>query len=78
MRLLSLGLALAAAIAVASCAAAGSGRIPEGPYCALTDMGFGNVTENCYMRSLDACRSEVIAGNRGFCRPNPRYVGPRR
>jgi hypothetical protein len=75
MRLLSLGVAIAAALTLASCAAP---RIPEGPYCAVTNTGFENITENCYMRSLDACRSEVIAGNRGFCRPNPRYVGPRR
>ena len=77
MRVLSLGLATAAAVMVASCATAGS-RIPEGPYCAVTNTGFENITENCYMRSLDACRREVIAGNRGFCRPNPRYAGPRR
>ena len=78
MRLLSLGLAVAAAVTVASCAAAGSRSLPEGPYCAVTNTGFENMSENCYMRSLDACRSEVIAGNRGFCRPNPRYVPPRR
>ena len=78
MRLLSLGLAIAAAVTVASCASAGSGRIPEGPYCAVTNTGFENITENCYMRSLDDCRREVIAGNRGFCRPNPRYAGRRR
>jgi len=77
MRLLSLGVALAAAITVASCES-DRRSIPEGPYCAVTNTGFENTAENCYMRSLDACRSEVIAGNRGFCRPNPRYVEPRR
>jgi len=25
------------------------------------------------MRSLDMCRQEVIAGNPGFCNPNPRW-----
>ena len=78
MRLLSLGLAIAAAITVASCVTAGSGRLVEGPYCALTNTGFDNVTENCYLPSFEACQREVTAGNRGFCRPNPRYVGPRR
>ena len=77
MRLLSLGVAIVAAFTVASCESSRS-RIPEGPYCAVTNTGFENTAENCYMRSLDACRSEVIAGNRGFCRPNPRYVAPHR
>ena len=77
MRLLSLGVAIVAAFTVASCESSRS-RIPEGPYCAVTNTGFENMSENCYMRSLDACRTEVIAGNRGFCRPNPRYVPPRR
>jgi hypothetical protein len=27
------------------------------------------------MRSLEMCRQEVIAGNRGFCNPNPRWQG---
>jgi hypothetical protein len=31
--------------------------------------------ENCSMRSLEMCRQEVIAGNRGFCNPNPRWQG---
>ena len=75
MRLLSLGLAIAAAVSVASCES--SSRIPEGPYCAV-HTGLNTLSENCYMPSLDACRREVIAGNRGFCRPNPRYAGPRR
>jgi hypothetical protein len=33
--------------------------------------------ENCSMRSLEMCRQEVIAGNRGFCNPNPRWQGNR-
>jgi hypothetical protein len=31
--------------------------------------------ENCSMPSLEMCRQEVIAGNRGFCSPNPRWQG---
>jgi len=27
------------------------------------------------MRSLEMCRQLVIAGNRGFCNPNPRWSG---
>ena len=74
MRLLSLGVAIVAAFTVASCES--GPKIPEGPYCAVTT-ALNSQTENCYLPSLDACRREVIAGNRGFCRPNPRYA-PRR
>ena len=53
----------------------------DGPWCAVTNVGFG-VRENCSMRTFEMCRLEVIAGNRGFCNPNPRWLaaqqGPRR
>jgi hypothetical protein len=45
----------------------------EGPWCALTNRGGNSMVEDCSMRSLDMCRKEVIAGNRGFCNPNPRW-----
>ena len=47
----------------------------EGPWCALSDIGGGVMQENCSMRTLEMCRQEVIAGNRGFCNPNPRWQG---
>jgi hypothetical protein len=28
------------------------------------------------VRSFELCVQEVIAGNRGFCIPNPRWQGP--
>jgi hypothetical protein len=49
----------------------------EGPWCALSDIGGGVMHENCSMRSFEMCRQEVIAGNRGFCNPNPRWQGNR-
>jgi hypothetical protein len=45
----------------------------EGPWCALTNRGGNSMVEDCSMRSLEMCRQEVIAGNRGFCNPNPRW-----
>src|SRR5262245_20482236 len=48
----------------------------EMPWCALTDIGGGTMHENCSMRTLEMCVQEVIAGNRGFCNPNPRWQGP--
>jgi hypothetical protein len=47
----------------------------EGPWCALSDIGGGVMQENCSMRTLEMGRQEVIAGNRGFCNPNPRWQG---
>jgi len=43
--------------------------------CALSDIGGGVMQETCSMRNLEMCRQEVIAGNGGFCNPNPRWQG---
>jgi hypothetical protein len=51
------------------------GQAYEGPWCAVTNRGGGDMSWNCSMQSLDMCRQEVIAGNRGFCNPNPRWQG---
>jgi hypothetical protein len=48
-----------------------------GPWCAVQSIGFGTVIENCSMQSFEQCRLEVIAGNRGFCQPNPYWAGYR-
>ena len=47
-----------------------------GPWCAVESLGFSTVKENCSMRSFEQCRLETIAGNRGYCTPNPRWTGP--
>jgi hypothetical protein len=43
----------------------------ERPWCALTDIGGGVMHENCTIPTFEMCVQEVIAGNRGFCIPNP-------
>jgi hypothetical protein len=48
----------------------------EGPWCAGTNRGGGTFVYDCSMRTLEQCIPEVIAGNRGFCSPNPNYRGP--
>jgi hypothetical protein len=48
----------------------------QGPWCAGTNRGSGAFVYDCSMRTLEQCVSEVIAGNRGFCNPNPYYRGP--
>jgi hypothetical protein len=44
----------------------------EGPWCAGTNRGGGTFVYDCSMRTLEQCIPEVIAGNRGFCSPNPK------
>ena len=46
-----------------------------GAWCAVSDIGRGTVTENCRYNNFEACRREVIAGNRGFCRQNAAWPG---
>jgi hypothetical protein len=46
----------------------------NGPWCAVESLGFSTVTEDCSMRSFEQCRMQTIAGNRGFCIPNPRWL----
>ena len=50
-------------------------RAYQGPWCAVENIG-QDVRYDCSMRTLEQCVSEVIAGNRGFCNPNPSYRGP--
>ena len=45
---------------------------PEAPWCAVVNTGTGNVVWDCSYRSIEACRPNVLAGNRGFCNLNPR------
>lgn len=45
------------------------------PWCAVISTGNGNVTWDCQYATAAACAPNVIAGNRGFCNPNPGYTG---
>jgi hypothetical protein len=72
MRILLVATVVAAAISLSPRAS----QAYEGPWCALTDIGGGVMHENCSVRSFELCVQEVIAGNRGFCIPNPRWQGP--
>ena len=47
----------------------------EGPWCAVISLGNSGVYEDCQYRTLEECRPNVIAGNRGFCNHNPRWAG---
>jgi hypothetical protein len=49
-------------------------KAQEGPWCAILNFG-SDVSEDCEYRSFEDCRPNVLAGNRGFCNPNPRWGG---
>lgn len=46
------------------------------PWCAVISMGYGSVIWDCRYASIEACRPNVISGNRGFCNHNPGYEAP--
>lgn len=69
-------LAIAGATLVAISFEASPAVAYEGPWCAVRDVGSGSAYEDCQYATFEACRPHVLAGNRGFCNQNPRWVGP--
>jgi Protein of unknown function (DUF3551) len=63
----------AAALAAVTGFGGGAAKAQDAPWCAVMDIGTGNMYWDCRFQSIEACRPYVIAGNRGFCNPNPRY-----
>ncbi len=45
----------------------------EAPWCAVINIGTGEMYWDCQYQTFEACAPNVIAGNRGFCNVNPRY-----
>ena len=41
------------------------------PWCAVVAAGDGDMQWHCEYRSIEECRPNVLAGNRGWCNPNP-------
>jgi uncharacterized protein DUF3551 len=66
-----------AAVAVLAGVAFGPGpaKAYEAPWCAVTSKGNGNAYWDCQYGSIDACRPNVIGADRGWCNPNPNFVG---
>jgi Protein of unknown function (DUF3551) len=50
-------------------------RVYQAPWCAVISMGRGEAYWDCQYRTVEECVPVVISGNRGFCNPNPAYVG---
>lgn len=51
-------------------------RAQEAPWCAVTSMGTNFLYWDCHYASVEECVPHVIAGNRGFCNPNPAWRAP--
>jgi hypothetical protein len=50
-----------------------SAEYHEAAWCAVLGIGKG-VHWDCQYRSFEECRPNVLAGNRGWCNPNPYFV----
>jgi hypothetical protein len=53
-----------------------AGSFGNAPWCAVQNLGAGDVVWDCEFRSVEECAPHVIAGNRGFCNINPSFVPP--
>lgn len=68
-------------IAGATCAAVMCFFAPAGyaygdaPWCAVMELGAGDVVWDCEYNTVEECVPHVLAGNRGFCNLNP-WPGP--
>jgi Protein of unknown function (DUF3551) len=70
-------IAIPAALVVAALSlSANHASASEGPWCAVISLGPGAIYEDCQYRTFEQCRPVVLAGNRGFCNINPRWVAP--
>ena len=45
-------------------------QVQKTPWCAVISEGHWD----CQYRSIEECRPNVLAGNRGWCNPNPYFV----
>jgi hypothetical protein len=46
----------------------------NGPWCGVYSVGRGS-HEKCDYRTFESCRMDIVAGNRGFCRPSQYWQG---
>jgi hypothetical protein len=46
------------------------------PWCAVVEIGGGEMYWDCRYRTVEECAPNVIAGNRGFCNLNPYGPAP--
>jgi hypothetical protein len=46
----------------------------DAPWCAVENVGTGNMVWYCYYKTVQECVPNVLAGNRGFCNVNPYWT----
>src|SRR5947208_6687556 len=71
MRLMLIVVTVAVAMLLDLCVS----QATQMPWCAGTSKG-DFFSYNCSLPTYEMCVQEVIAGNRGFCSPNPYYRRP--
>ena len=71
--MMRLVLAIAVVATALSLNAAPAPAAGHAPWCAVIGMGRGSVYWDCQYASIEECQPNVIAGNRGFCNPNPAW-----
>ena len=47
----------------------------DAPWCAVINVGTGEMYWDCQYRRFEDCAPNVVAGNRGFCNHNPAFTG---
>ena len=67
---------LAGALVLVALGAVQPARAAEAPWCAVISIGPADAYWDCQYRTFKECLPHVLAGNRGFCNPNPAYSGP--
>ncbi len=51
-----------------------AGQTGNAPWCAVQNLGMGEVEWDCRYASAAACAPTVTGGNRGFCNLNPYFA----
>ncbi len=69
-------IAAAAFAAVIGCGVSAGHAYGNAPWCAVVDLGAGNIQWQCEYYTYEDCVSNVLAGNRGSCNRNPWYRPP--
>jgi hypothetical protein len=69
-------IAAAAAVFLFATAPSDAAYIGNAPWCAVVNLGAGDVEWDCEYPSAAACAPNVVAGNRGFCQINPYFTPP--
>jgi hypothetical protein len=66
----------AAALPLAMCLDVPAGyAFGNAPWCAVMEVGTGEMYWDCEYATVEQCVPNVVAGNRGFCNLNP-WPGP--